>query len=262
MESTPTPSVERRSRRLGLVVGIILALLAVPAIVLASHQFSDVPNSSPYHAQIGALVDAGITAGCTATTYCPTANVTRAQMAAFLNRGLPYTVGDYGSGPASIFAEDFVATVTVPPRAQAGGVAYIEINASVNVADFTGACPCALWVYVADLGLGKTGFGGPNAVTLVPPPVEGGTAVEASVNWVFEVPTGEEATYGLIAMLEPLVVEPVSELAPTGISEPEIQGTLVAQYTPFGAAPAPEPVELTGPGADAFRERLEEILGR
>ena len=87
MEPTTSPPAERRPRRrIGLILGLVLALLAAPAIVLASHQFTDVPNSNPFHGSISAIADAGITSGCTATTYCPKATVTREQMAAFIYR--------------------------------------------------------------------------------------------------------------------------------------------------------------------------------
>lgn len=45
-------------------------------------------EASPHEADINALAASGITAGCTATTYCPTATVTRAQMTAFLHRAV------------------------------------------------------------------------------------------------------------------------------------------------------------------------------
>ena len=48
------------------------------------------------------LADSGITAGCSATSYCPTSNVTRGQMAAFLTRALGYT--DVGEG--NLFIDD------------------------------------------------------------------------------------------------------------------------------------------------------------
>jgi hypothetical protein len=46
---------------------------------------------------INRLAKAGITTGCTPTTFCPTANVTREQMAIFLDRALdlPSTGADY-----------------------------------------------------------------------------------------------------------------------------------------------------------------------
>jgi len=48
-------------------------------------------------ASINALFEAGITGGCTPTLFCPTRPVTRAQMAAFLDRALtlPATTTDF-----------------------------------------------------------------------------------------------------------------------------------------------------------------------
>ena len=54
-------------------------------------------ETSTFEANIDRLAEAGITKGCTATTYCPKATVTRGQMAAFLDRALalPLTTTDY-----------------------------------------------------------------------------------------------------------------------------------------------------------------------
>ncbi len=43
-------------------------------------------NSSTHEARINAIAAAGLTAGCSATRYCPDGAVTRAQMATFLTR--------------------------------------------------------------------------------------------------------------------------------------------------------------------------------
>jgi hypothetical protein len=75
-----------RARRGVLITGVVVALLAFPLGVIASHQFTDVPNSNPYHADIDAVADAGVTTGCGGGNYCPGAFVTREQMAAFMNR--------------------------------------------------------------------------------------------------------------------------------------------------------------------------------
>jgi hypothetical protein len=263
MEPTSAHSTLRHSRRrAGLLLGLVLALVAAPAIVLASHQFTDVPNSNPFHAQVDALVNAGITAGCTATTYCPNSAVTRGQMAAFMNRGLPYTAGGFGFGTVSEIGKDFIATVTVPPRAQSGGVAYVEVNASVNVFD-SGSCPCGMYVFVADL---DSKASAPITTALVPAPIEGGTAVEASVDWVFEVPTGVSSTFGVAAFVFPLMEEP-PPLGPgtDGVPiEPELQATLVAQYTPFGSLPEEPPIEITSsfPGFAQAVEEFDQLLSR
>ena len=45
-------------------------------------------RSAQFFAEIEAMRIAGITAGCTLDTFCPEANVTRRQMAAFFARAL------------------------------------------------------------------------------------------------------------------------------------------------------------------------------
>ena len=50
--------------------------------------FTDVPRSQPFYRRIETLLHNGITAGCTATTYCPSDPVARAQMAIFIAKGL------------------------------------------------------------------------------------------------------------------------------------------------------------------------------
>lgn len=50
--------------------------------------FTDVASTSPFRADIEWLADSGITAGCSASQFCPAAAVTRDQMASFLARAL------------------------------------------------------------------------------------------------------------------------------------------------------------------------------
>ena len=75
--------------------------------------FLDVPGSSPYHAPVETISRDGITSGCGGGNYCPTASITRAQMAVFLLRALHG--GAYVPPPASgtVFADvgagDFAA---------------------------------------------------------------------------------------------------------------------------------------------------------
>jgi hypothetical protein len=88
------------SRRI-VGTAVLAAALAFPVGVLASHQFSDVPDSNPFHDHIDAIVDHGITLGCGGGKYCPKDYVTREQMAAFLNR-----LGSLdGSTPPSVNAD-------------------------------------------------------------------------------------------------------------------------------------------------------------
>ena len=48
--------------------------------------FQDVPSSDPFWNFVHAIYNAGVTSGCTPTNYCPSAPVTRGQMAVFLLR--------------------------------------------------------------------------------------------------------------------------------------------------------------------------------
>src|SRR5215210_6988030 len=82
-----------RTRRLTALPGALagLALVLVPA-AQASHQFTDVSNDHPFHAEIGIFKDTHITSGCTATTFCPDDFVKRQAMAAFVDRALGLVV--------------------------------------------------------------------------------------------------------------------------------------------------------------------------
>ena len=50
--------------------------------------FTDVPPGAQFFAEIEAMKESGITAGCTPTEFCPETTVTRRQMAAFFARAL------------------------------------------------------------------------------------------------------------------------------------------------------------------------------
>ena len=62
--------------------------------------FTDVPSSSPFFDVVNVMSLWGITTGCTPTTFCPTATITRSQFAIFLIRSMegnsfPYTTTPY-----------------------------------------------------------------------------------------------------------------------------------------------------------------------
>ncbi len=90
-----------------IATGLFVALGAIAAlvstgIVRASHLFSDVPTTAGYHDAVSWLATRAITLGCGSGVYCPDANVTRAQMALFMNRLgktlSPTLIGATGSG--------------------------------------------------------------------------------------------------------------------------------------------------------------------
>jgi len=57
----------------------------------STQRFSDVPLTHPYYTYIEKIALRGITSGCTATTYCPDGQVTRDQMAVFIEKALGVT---------------------------------------------------------------------------------------------------------------------------------------------------------------------------
>jgi hypothetical protein len=73
-----------------VMVFLVLALVLMPAAIFATNDiFSDVPSNNFAHDAINAIYGARITTGFSPGIYGPGLNVTREQMAAFLQRGLP-----------------------------------------------------------------------------------------------------------------------------------------------------------------------------
>ncbi|HUQ91665.1 MAG TPA: S-layer homology domain-containing protein, partial [Bryobacteraceae bacterium] len=66
---------------------IIRALMGESFSYSTVPYFTDVPSTDSHFSYIQKMKELGITSGCTLTTYCPDAPVTRGQMAAFLVRG-------------------------------------------------------------------------------------------------------------------------------------------------------------------------------
>ncbi len=77
-----------RSKVMRVVVAVGVLMVA-PVAAYAIDRFTDVPTSNVFHDDIGWLADAGVTLGCNPPDndqFCPSDNVTREQMAAFMRR--------------------------------------------------------------------------------------------------------------------------------------------------------------------------------
>ena len=77
-----------RSIKLSLALAV-LAVVLIPVAAVASHQFTDVPDSNIFHDDIAWMADNNVTKGCNPPAndkYCPGTTVTREQMAAFMHR--------------------------------------------------------------------------------------------------------------------------------------------------------------------------------
>jgi hypothetical protein len=58
--------------------------LTAPPQESRSHEFTDVPDSSPFHTFVSWLVGRGFTGGCAPNLFCPNEPVTRGQLSVFL----------------------------------------------------------------------------------------------------------------------------------------------------------------------------------
>ncbi|MEO6349521.1 MAG: S-layer homology domain-containing protein [Candidatus Limnocylindrales bacterium] len=113
-----TIEIRRPNRRVAALL-LALSLLALPAVALASHQFSDVPTGNPFHDEIEAITGAGITGGFNDGTYRPADAVTRQAMAAFMQRGMGHHSMAFGGTPLTLSLNPGVgesSAVGVPVR--------------------------------------------------------------------------------------------------------------------------------------------------
>jgi hypothetical protein len=92
-------------------------------------RFTDVPNTHPFFLQIEAVAAAGISGGCTATTFCPDDPVTRGQMAIFMETSL--------SRPAPAPCSGTLFTDVTPATVGQAACDFIEAFANAGV---TGGC--------------------------------------------------------------------------------------------------------------------------
>jgi hypothetical protein len=124
----------RRGRN--AMIGVLTALvLAIPTAVWASHQFTDVPNSHLFHSAIGWMKDNDITKGCNPPAndhYCPDNNVTRGQMAAFMQRLAENQVVDAAE-------VDGVSAQEIAPFSVVGGASAQTFPTNLSFVALTGA---------------------------------------------------------------------------------------------------------------------------
>jgi hypothetical protein len=134
-ERSYTIRLRKKWAKTALVVAVA-ALIVAPLTAVATHNFNDVPNSNTFHNNIEWLSENDVTRGCNPPSnslFCPEDNVTREQMAAFMQR-LAQTfgaVGDDTASVASITSNSAVEllSVTVTPKDEA----QVVLNAHVSL---------------------------------------------------------------------------------------------------------------------------------
>jgi hypothetical protein len=211
----------QKSRRLRLLVGIAIALVAVvPSGVLAAERFGDVPETSPIHADVEALASAGIVRGCgSAENYCPEGTVTRGQMAQYLHRSMPSVSAEEFWGPLSGSAQAAVATIDVDVPGRIGGHQYVRLDANTLLRHAGGTCyPCGAFFHLKHEGGEQTV---PRELFLAHP----SDAREGTYSGVFRVASGTTANFTLFAV-------PSHSLTP--LPSYTVSGELIAETFPVG----------------------------
>lgn len=264
MESPNEPAARGapRRRRLGVAVPVVVALLLVPALVAANHQFGDVPTGASYHDEVQDLVGAGITSGCGGGNYCPGSAVNRGQMAQFLVRGLGVATAGYGELDAADAGAFYVATVEIHTGGLPGKTGYVTVDADLSVLDMTASCPCGVIFSIEET---TTLEPGPVGTMGTSPIVSGGSAASGSVSWVFEVPTGTDVEYGLWATIFNDTPIALGEGTDGGKGSAVLTGSITAEYSPFGVAGVLPPtpfVESLNWGAGPSLQGHRRVQGR
>jgi hypothetical protein len=192
--------MRRPSRRRGILAGVVGLTLLVPGLALASHSFVDVPDSNTFHTNIGRVYGARITAGCDATHYCPGDNVTRAQMAAFLNRTGTRGDSDSSVGTALSGSLSTLGTVAIKAGDVTGGTAYVKIDAAVQSFTLsTAGCACTAFFYIYD---SEGEIAGPGYLQVQNAPVSGYSLDGSALTTLVAVPTGVTQTFTVKAYVD------------------------------------------------------------
>lgn len=98
-------------------------------------RFDDVPPEHTHRAAISAIAEAGITQGCTSTSYCAARTVTRGQMATFLTRALDLPDSDerpFDDVPETHPHADSIAAVARAEIARGDGSGRFDPDAPVR----------------------------------------------------------------------------------------------------------------------------------
>lgn len=211
----------RRSIRSLLAIPLIIVL---PAVVLGATIFGDVPTDHMFYTDVTAVANAGIATGCGGGNYCPDANVTRGQMAAFLNR-TGGRIGYSGFTPTSqgLGGVASLAAVTMQPGPITGGTGFVHLHATIEAHVNVGATgfPVVGKFWIRELG-----------TTAVIADTYGRAQVDeiagdtsgydmATIDLVVAAPTGVAKTYELVGQRE------------FGTAALWGKGSLTAEFFPF-----------------------------
>ena len=206
-----------------------LAAIAIAAPASAAGQFEDVGVNATHRAAIGDVADAGITAGCSDSRFCPDEPVNRGQMASFLTRA--GTRSAFGTDVTALSAanghDGVAASTTVTSSAATGGSSTVTLNGSVTLyADSTeggnvSACPCEIEAFIyqdSDESQGPSGWAQlPGTFAS-----SGRATTSVPVTWMTTIPSGTSETFRIAVF--------INDASPTGV---QAEGALTALVSPF-----------------------------
>lgn len=183
-----------RARLPMLSLAILLGATA-PALAAPCAGFSDVSDGDAFCTYVDWIRNRGITQGCSPGLYCPSSDVTRLQMAAFLNRlgdALAPTFISTTAGGTQAFNDGSVMCVTEPyvvsgfPRIASGsGSIYFTASTSTNgYARLMHSVDDEAWAWFA-------------AYTMPGANVPGGYATVTSTGRPVGLPVGSSVRFGI-----------------------------------------------------------------
>jgi hypothetical protein len=154
----------RSKIRVLFVTAIVIGLM-VPVVAIAADRFTDVPDTNVFHDDISWLAEANITRGCNPPAndqFCPSDEVTREQMAAFLRRFASYLGAEDGiidayrtvaAGQAFTFTNDGkltvaagVTTTMVETTISAPANGYLMITNTSSITSLSSGLASSTWV--------------------------------------------------------------------------------------------------------------------
>jgi hypothetical protein len=149
-----TIRVPKPKARIALIV-VVVALIAAPLTAVATHSFTDVPDTHTFHEDIEWMKASGVTRGCNPpanTLYCPEDDVKRSQMAAFMRRFSQYLGAEDGT-PA--LADHATTAGNANDAAQLGGQdpaaydTFVVADSAEGLGDVTGVTAVASTTFSA-----------------------------------------------------------------------------------------------------------------
>ena len=142
-----------RRGRVAIAFVLVAGVVGVP-MAWATHSFSDVPDSSPHHADVDRIAGAGITAGCAPGLYCPADPVRRDQMASFMGRGFGRlaTTPPGGFLPLTDTGWTTLNTLTITTGGVPGRTGFVKLDAAVSARiQSTTGCPCGAHFHIQNV---------------------------------------------------------------------------------------------------------------